>query len=84
MMAIRAQRRCISTAASALQEQNMTSEPTQFNEFDPLERNAEPPSAETAGLRELLRRSYQTPRDTYITEDIPLLMTRLSMVPGQH
>ena len=33
-------------------------------------------------MGDTLRRSYVTPMDTMITADIPLLLTRLSQVPG--
>ncbi|MBB3346131.1 hypothetical protein [Sphingomonas sp. BK069] len=33
-------------------------------------------------LGKMLRRSVMVPTDTYITHDIPLLLTRLSQVPA--
>lgn len=61
----------------------MTAGSAQFEEFHPSERDGVVPSDEAALLRALLRDTYETPRDTYITENIPVLLARLSMVLNQ-
>ncbi|WP_284053694.1 hypothetical protein [Stakelama marina] len=33
--------------------------------------------------RKVLRQGYELPRDTLITDDIPLLLTKLSQIPGK-
>jgi len=53
--------------------------PSGYREFTLQERESGPPPADTAIVRKLLRQSYPLPSDTFITESLPELITRLSL-----
>lgn len=53
-----------------------------IREFELRERGTRPVMERQELAQSLLRRGYELPRDTFITDDIPLLLTKLSQIPG--
>lgn len=51
-----------------------------YPEFDLRERDAPGPRG-TERARAALRRAYEVPVDTFITHDLPTLLTKLSQLP---
>ncbi|MBB5720039.1 hypothetical protein FHR23_002999 [Stakelama sediminis] len=50
-------------------------------EFELRERGAHPTGERHEQMRRALRKGYELPRDTFITDDIPILLTKLSRIP---
>lgn len=51
-------------------------------DFELNERNPDLGEGRKGAARAALRATWAVPEDTFITEDIPLLLTRLSQVPA--
>lgn len=52
---------------------------TAHSDFDLVERNAGTVYVELIGVSEALRTAWAVPTDSFVTADIPLLLTRLSI-----
>jgi hypothetical protein len=50
-------------------------------EFKLVERNAALTDKRGEDARSTLRTAWPTPRDTFVTDDIPVLLARLSQLP---
>jgi hypothetical protein len=54
--------------------------PSPFKEFRLRERDATPADERLAAARRLLRATWPVSTDTFVTEDLPLLLTRAGQI----